>query len=130
MECVLELAGAFSSKVWLVHVVPHSGPGPFNIDSTVLRKEVATELHHEHEFLQRLAQCVRDRGVDATALMTEGATVATLLKESQRLAIDLIASGCHKQSVLYAALLNCVEERLLSKCPCPTLFVPDPRGEG
>ena len=55
MERTLELASAFSSKVWILHIVPLSCQPPFNVDSKTLRKEVAAELHREHEFLQQLA---------------------------------------------------------------------------
>ena len=55
MEHVLELASAFSSKVWIIHVVPDMRrPVPFNVDSKVLRREVATELCNEHDCLQRV----------------------------------------------------------------------------
>ena len=77
MEQVLELASAFSSKVWIIHVVPDMRrPVPFNVDSEVLRREAATELCNEHDYLQRLAQCLRDRDVDATALLVEGPTIS------------------------------------------------------
>ena len=75
LERTLELDGVFSSQVWLVHVVARSRvPGPFNVDSKVLRHEGAAELANEHEFLQSLARCLRDRGVEAKALLIEGAT--------------------------------------------------------
>lgn len=128
MELVLELAGALSSKVWLLHVVPHPGPIPFNVDRKVLRREAASELHHEHEFLQHLAQCLRDREIEATALLIEGATIHTILEESGRLGADLVMMGCHRHGVLYGALLDVTEEGLLSKCPCPLMFVPIPSG--
>jgi nucleotide-binding universal stress UspA family protein len=126
MEHVIELAGAFSSKVWLLHVVPHAGTTPFNIDSKILRKESATELRHEHEFLQTLAQCLRDRGIEAKALLIEGTTINTINEESDRLDIDLIILGCHKHSMLYGALADVTEEGLLSKCLRPLMFVPVP----
>jgi hypothetical protein len=68
MERTLDLASAFSSNVWILHIVPRSRQPPFNIDSKTLRQEVAAELHHEHEFFQQLAQCLRDRDVDAKNL--------------------------------------------------------------
>jgi hypothetical protein len=71
LQRAIELAGAFSSKVWILHVVPHPGEAPFNVDSRLLRREVAAELRHEHGFLQHLAQGLRDRGIDATALLFE-----------------------------------------------------------
>ena len=126
MERTLELASAFSSKVWILHIVPPSRQPPFNVDSKTLRKEVASELLHEHEFLQQLAQCLRDRDVDASSLLIEGGTIRTILKESDRLDIDLIVLGCHKHGLLYGAIMDTTEEGLLSKCPRPIMFVPVP----
>ena len=120
----LELARAFSSKVWILHIVPHPGDPPFNIDSRVLRREVAAEYRHEREFLQHLAQCLRDRVVDATALIVKGSIIKTILNESNRLDIDLIILGCHKHGLLYGAVMDVTEEGLLSKCPRPIMFVP------
>ena len=124
MEKTLELASAFSSKVWILHIVPHPGQPPFNIDNRILRQEVAAELRHEHKFLQHLAQGLRDQGIDATALLIEGAITRTILKESDRLDIDLIILGCHKHGLLYGALMEFTEEGLLSKCPRPIMFIP------
>lgn len=126
MERTLELASAFSSKVWILHVVPHTREPPFNVDTGTLRREVAAELRHEHEFLQHLATCLRGRGVDAAALLVEGATIRTILKESERLAIDLIVVGCHKHGLLYGALVDVTGEGLLSHCTRPIMFVPEP----
>ena len=126
MERTLELASAFSSKVWILHVVPHPREPPFNVDAGTLRREVAAELRHEHEFLQHLATCLRDRDVDAAALLVEGATVRTILQESERLAIDLIVVGCHKHGLLYGALVDVTKEGLLSNCSRPLMFVPEP----
>jgi nucleotide-binding universal stress UspA family protein len=125
MEKTLELAHAFSSKVWIIHIVPDlHRPAPFNVDSKVMRREIADELCKEHEVLQRLAQCLRNRDIDAKALLIEGATIKTLLKESDRLDIDLILLGCHRHGLLYGVLTEFTEEGLLSKCPSPIMFVP------
>jgi len=124
VERTLELASAFSSKVWLLHVVPPSREPPFNVDSKTLRHEVAGELRREHDFLQHLAQCLRDRDIDATALLVEGAIIGTMLKESDRLDIDLIVLGCRRHGRIYGALMDATEESLLSKCPRPIMFIP------
>ena len=120
----LELATAFSSKVWLLHIVPPARQPPFNIDKDVLRKEMAGELRHEHKSLQHLAQSLRERHADVTALLVEGAIIRTILDESERLDIDLIVLGCHRHGLLYGALTEFTEEGLLSKCPRPIMFVP------
>ena len=124
IERSLEFASAFSSKLWVLHVVPHSHQTPFNVDSKILRREAADEFRHEHDFLHHLAQCLRDRDIDATALLVQGAVVNTILKESERLEIDLIVLGCQRHSLLYGALMDVTEEGLLSKCAYPIMFVP------
>ena len=124
MERTLELANAFSSEVWILHVVPSSRAAPFKVDAEVLRKEVAREHCHEQDFLQQLAQCLRDRDIDASALLVKGPTIRTILKESDRLDIDLIVLGCHRHGLLYGALVDATEEGLLSKCSRPIMFVP------
>jgi nucleotide-binding universal stress UspA family protein len=126
MARTLELAGAFSSKVWILHIVPPSRQPPFNVDAKTLRQEVATEFRHEHDFLQHLAQCLRDRDIDANALLVKGATIKTILNESDRLDIDLIVLGCHQHALLYGALMDVTEEGLLSNCSRPLMFVPEP----
>jgi nucleotide-binding universal stress UspA family protein len=130
MEKTLELARNTTGKVWVVHVVPDTNrPIPFNIDRTVLRQEVAAELSNERAHLQQLAHCLRKRDIDAKALLLEGETVRTLLREVLRLDIDLIILGCHKHNPLYGALMRLTEDSVLSKCPCPIMFVPDSAGD-
>lgn len=124
VERTIELAGAFSSKVWILHIVPRSHPSSFDVDNNTLRREAADELRQEHEFIQRLAKCLQERDVDATALLVQGATTSTILKEADRLGVDLIVSGCHRHSQIYGALMDGTEEGLLSKCAYPLMFVP------
>ncbi len=124
VEKALELAGAFSSKVWVLHVVPPPRQ-PYNIDSKISRHALSEELHHEHEFLQHLAKCVQNKGVDASALLVEGPIISTILNESERLEIDLIVLGCHRHGMLYGALMDITEEGLLSKCTRPIMFIPE-----
>jgi nucleotide-binding universal stress UspA family protein len=93
-------------------------------DDKTFRKEVAAEFQREHGFLQQLAQCLRDGDIEATALLVEGATIKTLLKESERLDVDLIVLGCHQHGLLYGAIMDVTEDGLLRKCPRPIMFVP------
>lgn len=126
IEKAIELAAAFSSKLWVLHVVPHTHQPPFNIDSKATRREIAAEFHHEHEFVQYLAKCIAERDINVSALLVQGAIIKTILKESERLDADLIVMGCHKHGLLYGALMDNTEEGLLSKCTRPVLFVPEP----
>ena len=124
VEKTLELASAFSSKVWVLHVAPPARQHPYNIDSKISRHAVSDELRHEHEFLQHLARCMQNKNVDATALLVEGPIINTILNESERLGVDLVVLGCHRHGLLYGALMDDTEEGLLSKCTRPLMFVP------
>jgi nucleotide-binding universal stress UspA family protein len=124
IEKTIEMANAFSSRVWVLHVVPKSRQSPFNVDQQILRREVSHELHDEHEFVQQFSQCLRDRDIDARSLLVEGATINTILHESDRLEIDLIIMGCHRHSELFAALMNETDQGMLAKCSHPIMFVP------
>ena len=120
----LEIAKPFSSHIWLLHVVPPSRQPPYNIDSKVSRHEAASELRHEHDYLQYLAKCMQNKKNEVNALLVQGSVVASILKETERLNIDLIILGCRKHGRLYGALMDNTEEGLLTKCPCPIMFVP------
>lgn len=125
VEKTLELANAFSSKVWLLHVAPPSRPSPYNVDSTLFRQEIAAELRHEHECLRRLATSMREKHEDISALLVQGPTIDKILEEAERLAIDLVVSECHTQNLIFSALMNDTDENLLARCPLPILFVPN-----
>ena len=124
VEKTIELASAFSSKVWILHIVPPSRQSPYNVDNKMFRHEVASELRHEHDFLQHLAKCMQDENIEATALLVQGSIMSTILQESERLVIDLVVLGCHKQGLLYSALMDDTDEGLLAKCSRPIMFVP------
>jgi hypothetical protein len=54
----------------------------------------------------------------------EGATIKTMLNESDRLDIDIIILGCHLHRLAYGALIDTTEAGLLSNCTRPIMFVP------
>ena len=120
----IELVSNCSSKVRIVHIVPTYQQPPHNVDVELLRHEIATELRHEHQYLQHLAKCMRDENVDTKALLLQGSIINTILYESERLDIDLVVVGRQKHSFLYSTLMNGTEEGLLAKSTCPIMFVP------
>jgi nucleotide-binding universal stress UspA family protein len=126
IDQTMQLARAFSSKAWILHIVPSANQAPFDVDRTLLRKAGAAELRREHRALQQLTQALRERGIEASALLVEGPVVRTILRESDRLAIDLIILGCHRHGLLYGALMEFTEQGMLGKCPRPIMFVPVP----
>ena len=124
VEKTIELARLCSSKVHITHIAPPLCKPPYNVDSTMFRREVTTELHHEHDFLQHLAKSMQDVNVDASTLLVQGSIINTILQESERLAVDLVILGRHKHGPLYRALMDYTDKGLLAKCTCPIMFVP------
>jgi nucleotide-binding universal stress UspA family protein len=124
LQRAIEQATAFAGKVWLVHVVRRVGEPPF--ERGILRRAVAEAYRREREFLQHLADCLRDRGVEADSLLVEGSPTGALIEECAHLHGDLIIVGCYRHGTVYGALLDPTEEGLVSKCRCPMMFVPLP----
>ncbi|MEW5940915.1 MAG: universal stress protein [Chloroflexota bacterium] len=67
---------------------------------------------------------MRKAGLDATALVVQGATVETILNEASKLEADMIVVGSHGHGALYQLLVGSVCEGVLRKAACPVLVVP------
>ncbi len=126
------IARAFSAKLYLLHVAAPDPdfvgyePGPRSVRTTR-----AGELRAEHRDLQQWASDLRDRGLDAEALLVQGPTVETLLERAQHLDADLIVLGSHGHGAVYRALVGSVSEGVLRHGVCPVLIVPaekEPKG--
>jgi len=130
-----KLATAVSAKVWLLHVAkPDSadfyiaGYEPYTSgleeDPQSLRDSLAKRFREEHRRIQEIADRLRKAGLDATALLVQGATVETILKEASKLEVNMIVVGSHGQGALYQFLVGSVSEGVLRKSTCPVVVVP------
>jgi len=130
---VEEIAQALSAKVWLLHVAE---PDPdfvgldvdpqvgLNADPQAVRDALAKGFHGEHFHIQKIADRLRKAGLDATALLVQGATVEVILKEASKLDVDMIIVGSHGRSAMYQLLVGSVSEGVLHGAECPILVVP------
>ncbi|WP_275670458.1 MULTISPECIES: universal stress protein [Okeania] len=73
---------AFNSKLWLIHIAE---PDPdfvgFKTGPQPKRDRWAQEFRREHQQIQDLVEELRQKGLDAVALLTQGSTVETILTE-------------------------------------------------
>jgi len=119
------LALKFESKVWVVHVADPDpdfvgyDPGP-----QYIRDFKADELREEHRQLQHYSNMFLDKKIDATALLIQGSTVETVLKEAEKLHADLLIVGNHKHSFLHNLLSESVSLELLKNGNIPLLTIP------
>ncbi|NEO29116.1 MAG: universal stress protein [Symploca sp. SIO3C6] len=119
------LAEATKSKLWLIHI---ASPDPdfigYKTGPQTERNFLARKFHNQHRQLQESAQKLRQKGIDAVALMIQGPTVETILEQAHKLAADLIVVGSHGHRGLYKVLVGSVSEGILRQADCPVLIVP------
>ena len=125
IEQAVNLARAFKSKIWLIHMAAPDpdfvgyGPGP-----EYIREDRAIDLKNEHELLRRYRIEMRENGLDTEALLIQGATVETILDEIERLNIDLIILGHHEHSIIYNLFHESVSDKVIQKSNIPMLIIP------
>jgi nucleotide-binding universal stress UspA family protein len=119
------LTQATGGKLWLIHVAP---PEPdfvgYQTGPQTERDYIAHQCWEEHRQLQQQAEALRNKEIEATALLLQGPTVETILKEARKLAADLIIVGSHGRSGLYQVLIGSVSSGILQQATCPVLVVP------
>ena len=119
------LAASLDASVWLVHAAePEPDFVGYDAGPDVVRDQVAKELRDEHKKLQALADDLREAGVDVTAMLVQGPTVETLLKEADRQGADLIVVGSHGRGMVGEMLMGSVSKGLIRAGQCPVTVVP------
>jgi nucleotide-binding universal stress UspA family protein len=132
---VEEIATALSARVWLLHstkaepadlYLAAQEPDAIGLepDPQFIRDSLAHRFHAEHRQLQEIAEQLRKTGLDASALLVEGAAVDSILKEASKLDADMIVIGSHGRNKMHQLLLGSVSEGVLHKSECPILIVP------
>ncbi|MEH6577644.1 MAG: universal stress protein [Amphritea sp.] len=119
LESAVPLAKAFTSTVYLLHVVL-----PNEDSSYKDKKAMGQEFAEESQALNRLAQQMRDASIDTHALLVEGIAATVILEEAEKLNADLIILGSHGQRPLTQALVTDVTQDIIKQLHCPALLIP------
>jgi nucleotide-binding universal stress UspA family protein len=125
VEKTEQLAKAFSAAIWLIHVAE---PNPefvgYEAGPQSVRDSLSEQFHEEHRQIQMLAERMRNKGIDTTALLVQGSTVETLLNEASRLVVDMVVIGSHGRGAVYELLMGSVTKGVIHGAKCPVLVVP------
>lgn len=125
LSAAVRLLDGVLESVHLLHVVQ---PDPdfvgFEVDTQVMRDRTAHLFHRERQQLQTMAEALRARGVEAHALAIQGATAATILRQAEKLNVDLIVVGAHGHGLLYRLLQGDASEQVLRASSRPVLAIP------
>jgi nucleotide-binding universal stress UspA family protein len=112
-------------RLILLHVAP---PDPdfvgYDVGPQNVRDSRAEKLRRVHAELGRRADELRGRGVDAHAVLVEGATVDTILEKAREVGATTIVVGSHGHGRLYDALAGSVSGGVLRGATRPVLVVP------
>jgi len=128
-EKVVEAAGRVArltgAKVYILHTAePEPDFVGYDAGPEVVRTQVANEYRREHRDVQALADKLRADGLDASALLIQGPTVETALKEAENLDAELIVVGTHGHSAVYDVLIGSYSAGIIRKSKRPVLVVP------
>ncbi|MGB7786649.1 MAG: universal stress protein [Salinimicrobium sp.] len=118
-------AEKFGAKIWVVHV---ASPDPdfvgYNTGPQYIRDFKAEDYREEHRNLQSICKTFLGEEVEKEALLIQGSTVETVLKEAEKLKADILIVGTHKHSFLYNLLQESVALELLKRANLPILTIP------
>ena len=120
-----EISKALSARLWLLHIAePEPDFVGLDVGPQSVRDSFSKRFHADHRQIQEIAERLRKAGLDTTALVVQGATVETILKEAMKLDVDMIIVGTHGRGAMYKLVVGSVSEGVLQKSRCPVLVVP------
>ena len=119
------IAAGTAARLWLLHVAE---PDPdfvgWEAGPQSVRDGVAEAFRKEHQQIQAMADNLRDASVEATALLIQGPTVASILEQAAKVDADMIVMGSHGHGAVHQLLVGSVSEGVLRDADCPVLIVP------
>lgn len=121
IDKAFELATRFDSKLWLIHVAP---PDP---DFVAYKADPENEIDfkpNERSVVQQYVQQLSETGINAEGILVKGPIVETILKEIEKLHIDLVIIGHHRHGLLYKTFVGNTDSSLINKSKIPVLLVP------
>jgi nucleotide-binding universal stress UspA family protein len=126
LHYVKTLALNFSANVCLLYAekpdLGFVGFGPGRPESVL--DEVTDKFEKKRKELQDEADKLQSSGIDAKALLVQGAAVEVILDEAGKLKADLIVVGSHGHGAVYHLMVGSVSEGVLHRSTCPVLVVP------
>ena len=118
-------ARRLSAELILIHVAEPDpdfigyGAGPESV-----RLAVAHKFTRAHQRIEALSVELRKEGLDATALLLQGATAETILREADRLSADVVLMGTRARGAVRELFVGSVSKEVLRRSTRPVLLIP------
>lgn len=121
-----ELAKAFGSKVWILHV---SEPDPDDFLGLEAGPQFAQDKRvanrkKERELVQHLAAELQQKNIEAEGVQLEGSTVKMIKTAVKELGADLVIAGHHRRNFFYQMFVGSIEQDLMEDLNIPVMLVP------
>ena len=114
-----------NDQVILLHVAE---PDPdfvgYEADTKQMRDIEAKRYYKEKCDLETIKEDLSKEGINSKALLIQGAIIDTILKEAEKLAIDVIIIGSHGKNFMQRTLLGSSSTGIIHKATLPVLIVP------
>jgi nucleotide-binding universal stress UspA family protein len=125
LDQVKKLTAGTTPQLWFLHVAePEPDFLSYDTGPQTVRDSLAQRFHQEHRQIQQIAQEFRENGLNATALLIQCGTAATILAEAEKLAVDLIIIGSHRRGLLQRLILGSTSAEVVNQAKVPVLVVP------
>ncbi len=114
-----------NDQVILLHVAE---PDPdfvgYEADTEQMRDIEAKRYYKEKCDLETIKEDLSKEGINSKALLIQGAIIDTILKEAEKLSIDVIIIGSHGKNFMQRTLLGSSSTGVMHKATLPVLIVP------
>lgn len=128
IEHTIKLAKAFDAKSWLIHIAQ---PDPefvgYEVGPQYIRDEIAEEFRGEHRQIQRVADKVKNAGLECDGLLIQGPTEDIILEEIKKLDIDMLIMGNKKKGFFQEVFVGSVTNDLIKDSAIPIYLIPLPK---
>lgn len=110
----INMAQKFGAELYIMNILLPSGDAD-------KEKEVVPE---EYKTVNLLAEQARAEGVASHAVLVKGVASALVVKEAEKLGVDMIMLGTHGKGMVVGALLGSVSQSVLKTSKVPVHIIP------
>ena len=122
----IQVANAFDSEVYLIHVVSHyvGGLMPYEVEFRLGESLHEASLHEAHQYLKRVVETYQSEFAGKVhTQVIEGVVSDSVLDFTEFHGIDLIIMATHGRSGISRWVFGSVAERVLRASKCPVFLV-------
>ena len=130
------LAGLSGASIHLIQVISrqpeaeaarsasYGSVGTMEVERDAARKLVEGRIARGKDYLERVADQVRNAGVPVETAIPEGAADENIIAYTKEHGIDLVVISTHGYGGIRRLILGSVTDRVIRSCEVPVLVVP------